>query len=199
MKKIITRLIVFLLIILAVPVLDVQAAGNNKKACKAYRSWLNKKAPSKYKEFALVKLDKDSVPELVGHYQKNGMDHYVICGYDGRKVVTKRLSDGVAPVGGYRGVWMYMPKKGKLLHEYIYGGTGSECDEVYHFKKGKLKLVTTGSKEYQCGKKICAWGGKKTGKGNYERKLKKAFNTSKGKVFYDLKYISRTKMKKKLR
>lgn len=200
MKKMILQLMILVMLILAVPTTDVQAAGSNKKAYKAYANWLNKKAPSQYKKFTLVKLDGDKVPELVGQYKDRGMEYYIICSYDGKKVRTKELAAGVAMIGGFRGAVSYIPKKGKILETYIYGGTGAGNDTVYQLKKGKFKKAASGSSQYNSrGKQTFKWGKKKVNGDTYNNNLNKAFNHSKEKSFADLKYISKSNMKKKLR
>ncbi len=199
MKKTITKLLLLLMLVLAIPTTDVQAAGSKKKAYKAYVNWLNKKAPSQYKMFALVKLDGDKVPELVGQYINGGMEYYVICSYDGKKVRTKEFAAGVSGVGGFRGAVSYIPKKGKVLERYIYAGTGAGTDNVYQLKKGKFKMAASGSSKYNSqGKQSFKWGKKKVSNKTYNNKLNKAFNCSKGESFAGLKYMSKSKMKKRL-
>lgn len=199
MKKMMTQLMILVMLILAIPATDVQAAGSNKKAYKAYVNWLNKKAPSEYKKFALVKLDGDKLPELVGQYKVCGMEYYIICSYDGKKVRTRELAAGVAMVGGFRGNVSYIPKKGKIFETYIYGGSGEGTDNVYQLKKGKFKRAASGSSKYNSrGKQTFKWGKKKVNNKTYHNKLNKAFNRSKEKSFDELKYISKTDMRKKL-
>lgn len=188
------------ILVLTIPATDVQAAGSSKKAYKAYVNWLNKKAPSEYKKFTLVKLDGDKVPELVGQCKDGYMEYYIVCSYNGKKVNAREFAAGVAPVGGFRGTVSYIPKKGKILETYLSGGTGAQEDNVYQLKKGKLKKAAAGSSAYNSqGKQTFKWGKKKVSQANYNKNLNKAFNRSKGKSFSKLKYISKAKMKKKLK
>ncbi len=201
MRKSIVRFFVIALIAALLPSMSIQAASK-KKVYKAYYNWLVKSAPSAYKKYCLVDLDGDNISELVGFYcnKKYGViNNYIICYYDGKKVVTKTFTDGVASVGGYRGSLTYIPRKGKIMDASLLGGTGSQSNEVYKLKNGTLKRTAIANIEYVNGKAKYKWNGKSVSKKTYTSKLKKAFNTSNPKAFSDLKYISKAKMKKALK
>lgn len=203
MKKYITRILIFVLLLSVVPATDVQAASK-KKVYKAYYNYLVKKSNSgdlkKFTKYCLVNLDGDRIPELVGYHKDKDLavDRYVICSYNGKKVVTKEFQDGVASSGGYRGLLTYIPNKGKIKHSYISSGSGSEYVEVYSLKKGVYKKTVDAGSEYRNGRHY-RWGNTPVSKSTYDRKLNKAFNADRSKRFCDLKYISKTKMKKKLK
>ncbi len=199
MKKKSLIVVLLFVLFLMIPSNDVEAASK-KKVYKAYYSWLIKKAPKSYKEYSLVKLDSDKIPELIGHYQDDyGMHYYIICAYNGKKVVTNGLYAGMAYTSSYTGSLYYIPKKGKILQYTSYAAGTQKSDEVYKLKKGKLKVVANGTFEYRNNKSIYRWNDKKVSKSTYNKKLKKAFNQSKAKSFGDIQYYSKSKMKKKLK
>lgn len=199
MKKIIAKLLVFVMILLAVPVTDTQAADNSKKAYKAYRTWLTKKAPAKYKKYALTDLNGDGTSELVGRYKKGETIFIIICSFNGKKVVTKQFQDGVTTSGGYRASLQYIPKTGKILYSTMDVSSGKEKNAIYQLKKGQLKRSAYGTAKYSRRGVSCKWGKKKVSENTYNAKLEKAFDFSKAKQLVDLKYISREKVKKKLK
>lgn len=198
-KKRFIKVLLLVMFIMLVPSVSVQAASK-KKAYKAYYNWLAKEAPKEYKKYTLVKLDGDKVPELIGHYSVEYLDYYIVCSYDGKNVVTQEFQEGVATAGGFRGSLLYIPKKGKILSSSFLAGTGDANDDIYALKKGKFKRVAAGESGYEFnGDQHYTWNNKKVSKKNYNKKLKKVFNKSKGKSFTSLKYISKSKMKKKLK
>lgn len=175
--------------------------ARQKKAYTAYYNYMKKSELSDYTEFQLIKLDGDSTPELIGHYRDEYyMDNYVICSYDGKKVVTEFLFDGISTTSYYRGVLYYLPKKGKIWDTSQYAGGTSQYDDIYTLKGGKLKRTAHGEKEYseKASKFKCKWNNKSMSESTYEKKLNKAFDTSKAKAFRDMKFISKAKMKAKL-
>lgn len=199
MKKWITGLLVFVVMFLVVPATDTQAANSSKKAYKAYRTWLTKKAPSKYKKFALTDLDGDGTSELVGHYKKGETDFIIICSYNGKKVATKQFQDVVTTSGGYRASLQYIPKTGKILYSTMDVSSGKEENVIYQMKKGKLKRIASGTAKYSMRGVSCRWRNKKVSESTYNNKLGKAFDYSSSKQFTGLKYIFREKIKKKLK
>ena len=66
-------------------------------------------------------------------------------------------------------------------------------------KKGQLKRSAYGTAKYSRRGVSCKWGKKKVSENTYNAKLEKAFDFSKAKQLVDLKYISREKVKKKLK
>lgn len=201
MKKTITRILFLFMLLALIPSVNVQAASK-KSAYKAYRSWLAKSAPvsdsGKAYEYCLLDLDNDKVPELIGHYYDKDYfrDHYVICTFDGKKVNTKKLA------ADFRTDVSYLPQKGKVqllgidspafMTIYI---------KIYTIKKGKIKSSASGDTSFDTdtNKFIYEWKGKRVSKKAFDKASKKAFNSSNGKSFSELKYISKSKMKKKLK
>lgn len=197
MKKIVAMLLVFTVLCSGIPSTQVQAASK-AKTYKAYYNWLNKKSPSLYKKYKLVNLDGDKVPELVGCFKDKdfGVTYYVVCSYNGKKVTTEEFAGGAASSGGFRGGVSYIPGKGKILSTEWSSGTGEGDDTLYQLKKGKFKATILGTFKMGMSYK---WKKKKVSEKVYYKKLKKVFNSSKAKSFDELKYISKSKMKKKLK
>lgn len=195
MKKIIATVLLFSMICSVMPSAKVQAAGK-EKAYKAYYEWLQKEAPSLYKKYKLVKLDGDNIPELVGYAKEDGafLYYYIICSYDGKKVNTKTFEEGA--FGSFRGGASYIPKKGKIHVSSMSSGTGKGSDDLCTLKKGKFKETELGTFQLNMSYK---WKKKKVSEKVYYKKLDQAFDSSKAKSFSDLKYISKSKMKKKLK
>ena len=200
----------FLLIMLFMNGKNVQAASS-KKAYKAYYNWLVKDVPSKYKAFCLVKLDGDNTMELVGHYKRKeywdsrikdyniSEDCYIICSYNGKDVVVEEFGEG--KVNRCYSELSYIPNKGKIRKSTFPSGAGVSWDEIVTLKKGKFKETASGT--INCSGNYSEWdyiwNNKSVTEKKYKKLLKKAFDNSKAKSFSDLKFISKKKMKKKLK
>lgn len=187
------------MILFILPTTDVQAANNSKKANKAYRTWLTRNAPSKYKKYAVTDMNGDGISELVGRYKRGETTHIIICSYNGKKVVTKQFQEAVTTSGGYRASLQYIPGKGTIRYSTGYAGSGEFQDKIYQLKKGKLKKVASGTIKYSVHGANCKWRGKKVSESTYNNNLNKLFNSSSAKSLNKLKYISKAKLKNKLK
>lgn len=194
MKKTATRLLLLMLLIFAVSPVSAHAAGK-KAVYKAYTNWMNSKEATKYKKFCLVELDSDKIPELIGVYNRTGypgINNYIICSYSGGKIVKRAFQDA-AGTGGARITISYVPRKGKLVS--CQGHSMSPVDDyiVYKWKGGQWRNAGQGTKNYISGK--CTWGKKSMSKSKFDKKV----SAKNSKPFFELTFISKAKMRKKLK
>lgn len=189
------------------PSAKVQAAGQ-EEVYKAYYEWLQKEAPSMYEKYTLIDLDGDQIPELVGDYRAVGWK-IIICSYDGKKVVSQELGDSLGITNANE--IYYIPGKGMVYEMREYWSSWSYYED-YMLENGKIKKVASkeGESFYSktAGKYVYKdtykWNKKTVSKKVYDRnykKLKKTLNIddSKRKSFYELKYISKSEIMKKLK
>ncbi len=190
---------ILLLAVLLVTVLPVQAqaaAVTKAKAYKAYAQWLESKEAEevKYDQFSLVRLDSDKVPELVAKHEGYVRD-YCICTFNGKKVVTQSFTEANVVGGMLQSHWYYIPRKGKIAVTSSMGGR--TVVEASLLKSGKWKQTFAGASDPESGE----WtiNEKKVSEAVYNKKLSSAFNMKKAKLFYDLPYVSKAKILKKLK
>lgn len=201
MKKNSFLLLIFLLMLSNVCTLNVSAASK-KETYSLYKEWLNSKEGKQYDGFALVKIDKDDVCELVAHRVNalSYLDEYLILTNVNGTLVSESIADGVASAGGYRGSYSFIPKKGKMYQYSWSSGTGEKYHSVYTFKKGKINEIHCGTETYNPYPKVkYQWNNKTVSKKKFKASLKKAINTKKTKAFNQLHYRNRTKIKKAIR
>lgn len=199
MKKIITTVLLFSMLCSIMPSSRVQAT-KKEEAYQAFYHWLETDAPPYCQEYQLVKIDGDDVPELVGYYKSKRQKryYYIICSYDGKNLRAYQFCEGfksASPIS-------YIQGKGKMLfsNHPLEGDSDSGYDLLVTLKKGKFTddyvgRIEVGSK----GKLQYEWKKKKVSEQVYEKNLKKVFDQSKAQAFSKLKYISKSKMKKKLK
>lgn len=154
--------------------------------------------------FALIYVDDDEVPELLAvdtpadEYDNNGTYIYELYTYyDGKVVKLGNYASGVASAGGYRGNTMYIKKSGKIYETYMSAASGDGGEIVSQLKDGEM--VELGQGTFNIGSDTATWNGKTVSAKKYSKKLSKIFKTKKAKSFEELKTISYSKMRKKLK
>ncbi len=106
--------------------------------------------PKQWDGFALIDLDGDGVDELFatcieGEREDESMQPYMIVGHDNNgTVINDELQDGVAGVGGYRGMLYYLEGKGLLHESMTYAPYGVPADSVYVLKDGRIEICDQG-------------------------------------------------------
>lgn len=193
--------VIMMILIMSMFVIPAQASSRSK-AYKAYRSWIKGGCKNEYgyknsfKQFCLVKIDSDSVPELIGKEVVNyAINSMCIVSYKNGKLIKKSVSTGVGGAGGFRGDASFIPKKGKIYMTSISSGTGMVYDSIIKLGKRSFKAVAEGSFQWLDMEKNtarnCTWKGKRVSKKVYDAKLKKGYPSRKAKKFDDLKFVSK--------
>lgn len=189
MKKMKTWLFLAVMVVLAAWPVNVQAASKKAKALKAYGSYMEKQKSDS--DFAVLYLDKDSVPELIYREENsfvyrvltwekgkirtafrcdysrepsNGFDitHY----YKKKAVFTCRPYSGAV---GYGGEMYFCRGKNKYSHKlnkswYMPGGKGTKettCFEVKRSGSGE-RFIEISSAKFNSSLKKFVGSGKKT-------------------------------------
>lgn len=171
------------------PSLNVEAASSKSKAIKAYKAFLSQKTipwgtdsyytavPTKNCSFALVYIDKNSVPELV---VKNLHDITHIAGFG---VVFTYKNGKVQPVSNIQldGKFYYYKKKGIYAGSYLSSGVLSYSYCKMSGLKSVAKLAErkdtfTGKKSYY---KANSGSGKVISKSKFNSSLKKLVGSAK--------------------
>ena len=157
-----------------------------------------------FDRYALIYLDDDDVPELLAvdtpsdEYDNNGTYVYeLFTYYDGKAVKLGNYASGVASAGGYRGNTMYIKKSGKIYETYISSGSGNGGDIVAQLKDGEM--VELGQGTFNIESDTSIWNGKTVSNKKYTKSFNKLFKTKKAKSFEDVKTITYSKMRKKLK
>ena len=211
--RIIAMILAIVVIISVFPASNVEAASRTKKkAYKAYYKWIKSDeakaddyANHRFNKFKLLDLDNDKIPELIALYEdRNNTDinNYAICTYDGKKVNSLKVSEGVAGAGGFRGVVTYIPKKGKIAACTSWAPSGSSYDTYYKIKKGKIiktNELSMTREFYPKATETYKINSKTVSKSKYNKTEKKIYASKKAAYFEKLKYISKKKMLKKLK
>lgn len=192
-------------VMLLLPTAQVQAASAKSKALKAYKAFLSQTTipwgtdsyytavPSKNCSFALVYIDKNTVPELV---VKNMSDITHVAGFG---VVFTYKNDKVQPVANIQldGKFYYYKKKGIYAGSYLSSGMLSYSYCKMSGVKSTAKLTErkdtfSGKKTYY---KANSGNGKVISKSKFTSSLKKLVGSTKRSTakFYKNTKKNRTK------
>ena len=157
-----------------------------------------------FDRFKLIYLDNDRIPELLAvdtpsdEYDNNNTYVYVIYTfYNGKAVELGEYQSGVASAGGYRGNTYYIKKSGKIFESYHDSASGDGKDTVYSLQDGKMNAIAEG--EFNIASDDTTWNGKAMNSTKYNKKLNKVFKLKKAISFEEIKTISYSSMKKKLK
>ncbi|MEE0421152.1 MAG: hypothetical protein UDG86_14030 [Lachnospiraceae bacterium] len=170
--------------------INVNAANTKwKKACKAYRSYLakneskfkvvegnfrhtNKESYKKAASFLITDLDKNGIPELITWYNVAYKQNYAfIYTYKNKRVVrvkdfNGKLSSIKAFCNAAGNYTIYACNKNHLHVDWNGGFLGYRND-VYHMKKGKLKLYAEGNEDKLINKRTFTVNGRKISRKKY--------------------------------
>ena len=209
-------IIILIIVLGTILALPANAATKKQKAFKAYAKWI-KSDPDygadyiKNTRYAFAYIDGDKIPELIVKHQlpiiSGDRRAYSVLAYKKGKVNVLNLHDGVASAGGFRGEIYYIPKMSMLLARSWASGTGYYSEDIYQLKKSEWNKAYYGTyiRNYSSSTygqyeiKDCNWQGKSVSPKKYARKLKKVFDEQEGILFTDIKYMTKSKILKKLK
>lgn len=211
--KVKTVLVLLLTASLVLPLFSVtpaSASENDSSYKSAYYKLIKKLhkgndvSEEGFDRFKLIYLDNDDIPELLAvdtpsdEFDNNNIYLYELYTfYNGEAVKLGDYSSGVASAGGYRGNTYYIKKSGKIYETSHASASGDGKDIVYSIQDGTMNEIANG--DFNIASDDAKWNGKAMKTDRYQKKLKKVFNLKKAKSFEEIKTISYSSMKKKLR
>lgn len=127
-----------MLVVLALLPANVQAAGKKAKAVKAYQNYMEKQSGSS--KFALVYLDKDSVPELI-YAVPNQFIYKIYTWKSGKMKLVYSCNYSNKDTSNGHNISYYYRKKGVFVSKAYTGAVG--CSGRLYFQYNGKKYKNT--------------------------------------------------------